>query len=176
HQVCSSYFISSEFIQLLWGDASALSYYWTSDLKILSTQFNLLSSLCSLAKNVIEQSIETFSFRELISVETLTHDSFQIQIDSILNNFINQAPIHFRRIHNYIADVFHANQLQNILDTNWKFALSTSKDYYIMSTSPISYNSSNSSCSCATMSTCSRSLFIHNNQSEILSGKIILCT
>ncbi|CAF4440264.1 unnamed protein product [Rotaria sp. Silwood2] len=172
NQVCSSYFISSDFIELLWSTELYDSYYWNADMKILSTQFRLLASLCFLAKNVIEQKIEIFSSREFISVDALTRRSFQPQIDSIIDNFIDQVPASFRRIHNYIIEVFHVNQLHNIFYTNWNLAVSTLNDNYIMSTRPISYNNSNSWCSCATMSTCSRSLLTNNNKTEILSGKI----
>ncbi|CAF1609707.1 unnamed protein product, partial [Rotaria sp. Silwood1] len=169
HQVCSSYFISSNFIELLWGTESYESYYWNVDMKILSTQFRLLASFCSLVKNLIEQKIEIFSSQKFISVEALTRHSFQTQIDSIIDHFIVQAPTSFRQIHKYIIEMIHANQLHNIFYTNWNLTISNPNDNYIMSTSPISYNDSNSSCSCATMSTCSRSLLTNNNKTEILS-------
>ncbi|CAF1223849.1 unnamed protein product [Rotaria sp. Silwood1] len=175
HQVCSSYFISFDFIELLWGTESSDTYYLSVDMKILSTQFRLLSSLCSLVKNVIEQKIEIFSSQELLSVEILTRHSFQTQIDSIITNFIIQAPTSFRRIHQYIIGMFHANQLHNIFYTNWNFAISTSKDNYIMSTSPITYNNSNGSCSCATMSTCSSSLLNCYGKTGILPGLVLGC-
>ncbi|CAF2571630.1 unnamed protein product [Rotaria sp. Silwood2] len=60
-QVCSSYFISSNFIQLLWISDLYSSYYWNIDMKILSIQFRLLASLCSLAENTIQQKIKIFS-------------------------------------------------------------------------------------------------------------------
>ncbi|CAF4786565.1 unnamed protein product [Rotaria sp. Silwood1] len=174
HQVCSSYFISSNFIELLWGTESYESYYWNVDMKILSTQFRLLASFCSLVKNLIEQKIEIFSSQKFISVEALTRHSFQTQIDSIIDHFIVQAPTSFRQIHKYIIEMIHANQLHNIFYTNWNLTISNPNDNYIMSTSPISYNDSNSSCSCATMSTCSRSLLTNNNKTEILSGKMFI--
>ncbi|CAF4636096.1 unnamed protein product [Rotaria sp. Silwood1] len=174
HQVCSSYFISSNFIELLWGTEFYESYYWNVDMKILSTQFRLLASFCSLVKNLIEQKIEIFSSQKFISVEALTRHSFQTQIDSIIDHFIVQAPTSFRQIHKYIIEMFHANQLHNIFYTNWNLTISNPNDNYIMSTSPISYNDSNSSCSCATMSTCSRSLLTNNNKTEILSGKMFI--
>ncbi|CAF4382853.1 unnamed protein product, partial [Rotaria sp. Silwood2] len=95
HQVCSSYFISSNFLELLWGTVSYESYYWNGDMRILSTQFRLLVSLCFLVKNVIEQKIEILSSQELISVKALTRHSFQTQINSIINNFTVQAPASF---------------------------------------------------------------------------------
>ncbi|CAF2717447.1 unnamed protein product [Rotaria sp. Silwood2] len=175
HQICSSYFISSDFIELLWGSESLNSYYWIVDMKILSTQFRLLASFCSLAKDIIKQKIEVFSSRELISIETLTRRNFQIQINSIIDHFMSQVPTDFRRIHNYIIEVFHANQLHNIFFTNWNLDPTTFNDNYIMSTHPILYNNSNSSCSCTTTSTCSRSILTYNNKREVLSGLVLGC-
>ncbi|CAF3888948.1 unnamed protein product, partial [Rotaria sp. Silwood1] len=117
HQICSSVFISSNFIQLLWDNESLESYYYDVDMKILSLHFNILVSLCSLAKIMIEQKIKVFYSEQFINVELLTRHSFQIQIDSIIENFINQAPVNFRQIHNYIIDMLYANQLHNIFLT-----------------------------------------------------------
>ncbi|CAF4209738.1 unnamed protein product [Rotaria sordida] len=172
HQVCSSYFISSNFIQLLWDSESFESYYYDVDMKILSLHFNLLSSFCSLAKILIEQKIEIFYSQQFISVELLTRHSFQIQIDSIIENFIYQVPINFRQIHNYIIDMFHANQLHNLFLTNWNLHLSSPAEYYLMKTDPITYNTTNISCSCAAMSTCSRSILTRYNKTVVLPGII----
>ncbi|CAF3984678.1 unnamed protein product [Rotaria sordida] len=175
HQVCSSYFISSNFIQLLWDSESFESYYYDVDMKILSLHFNLLSSFCSLAKIMIEQKIEIFYSQQFISVELLTRHSFQIQIDSIIENFIYQVPINFRQIHNYIIDMFHANQLHNLFLTNWNLHLSSPAEYYLMRTDPITYNTTNISCSCAAMSTCSRSILTRYNKTVVLPGLVIGC-
>ncbi|CAF3189973.1 unnamed protein product, partial [Rotaria sp. Silwood2] len=64
--------------------------------------------------------------------------------------------------------MFHANQLHNMFFTNWNFAVSNPNDSYIMSITPITYNNSISSCSCATIPRCSRSFLISNNKTEIL--------
>ncbi|CAF3122263.1 unnamed protein product, partial [Rotaria sp. Silwood2] len=78
----------------------------------------------------------------VISVEVLTRHSFQIQIDSIIDNSIVQTPISFRRIHKYMIEMFHANQLHNVFDTYWNLAVSYPNDNYIMLTCPTSLLSS----------------------------------
>ncbi|CAF5082083.1 unnamed protein product, partial [Rotaria sp. Silwood1] len=47
-------------------------------------------------------------------------------------------------------------------------SISNPNDSYIMSITPITYNNSISSCSCATIPRCSRSFLISNNKTEIL--------
>jgi hypothetical protein len=107
------------------------------DFKVLNTQFRLLASLCSLATSAIEEKMKTFALQEMITIETLTHDYVQAQINSIIKNFIVQIPTNFRRTHKYINDVLHANQLHNLFYTNWNFTLTNSNNNYIMSSRPI---------------------------------------
>ncbi|CAF1057497.1 unnamed protein product [Adineta steineri] len=142
HQVCSSYFITPDFISLLWGSDEANAFLFDLDRKILSTEFRLLSTLCSLAINTTRQHIKMFSSRELISVETLTRHSFQTQINSIMNSFIVETPARFRRIHKYIIEMFRANQLPSMFLTNWNLRSPSLKDGYYMLTSPALYNES----------------------------------
>jgi hypothetical protein len=121
----------------LWGSEDFSRYYSMVDFKVLSTQFRLLAALCSLATSVIEEKMKTFASQEMITIETLTHDSFQAQINSIIKNFIVQIPTNFRRTHKYINDVFHANQLHNLCYTNWNLTLTNSNNNYIISSRPM---------------------------------------
>ena len=172
HQVCSSNFVLSSFINSLWGSEDFSTYSTMIDLKVLSTQFRLLASLCSLAESTVAEKIQIFSSQELISVETLTRDLFQTQSNSIIQNFIVQTPIDFRRTHRYINDMFHGNQLHNIFYTNWNLTLSNPNNNYFMSSSPMWYNQSTDYCSCATSSTCTKSFFIINNKKGQFPGNI----
>ncbi|CAF1199605.1 unnamed protein product [Adineta steineri] len=142
HQVCSSYFTKPQFISLLWGSDERSEFRLNLDRKILSTEFRLLSKLCSLAIDTTQQQIRMFSSRELISGETLARQSFQTQISSIMNSFIYETPARFRRIHKYIIEMLRASQLQSIFLTNWNLRPSTLKDGYYMLTSPVMYNES----------------------------------
>ena len=171
HQVCYSYFVSPQFIGLLWGLEKTYDYTWNIDLKILSTEFRLLQSLCSLTNSTIRQNMDIFPSKELISVEALTQQSFQALADSIIDHFIAETPTSFRRRQQYIIGMFHTNQLHNLFYTNWNFRTSTVTDGYVMTTSGISYNESGQPCSCATLATCSRSVLSHRRQTVTLPGK-----
>ncbi|CAF4216687.1 unnamed protein product, partial [Adineta steineri] len=169
HQVCFSNFTKPQFISILWGSDEASEFWLNLDRKILSTEFRLLSKLCSLAIDTTQQQIKMFSTRELISVETLARHSFQTQINSIINSFIYETPARFRRIHKYIIEMLRASQLQSIFLTNWNLRPSTLKHGYYMLTSPVLYNESGQSCSCDMMSTCTRSLLTNLNKIENFS-------
>jgi hypothetical protein len=172
HQVCSSDFIEPIFYYLLWGSETSDSYYLDMDAKILSTQFRLLSILCTLAKEAIDRKNEIFFSQEFVTINTLTFNSFEIQMNSTIQSFIIQTPADFRRTHQYIIDMFHANQLHNVFNTNWELSLSNVDNNYIMSTSPKWYNESNESCSCDTSSTCSKSLLVSYGAVTNLSGNL----
>ncbi|CAF3338151.1 unnamed protein product [Rotaria sp. Silwood2] len=151
-----------------------LQAQYSSSLSCPCSQIAIQYSNFLSVKPIAYHQIEEFYSQKFISVETLTRLSFQTQIDSIINNFIDQAPVSFRRIHKSIIEIFHANQLHNAFYTNWNLAISNINDNFIMSTSPISYNNSDSSCSCATMSTCSKSLLTSYNKKDILPGKVLI--
>ena len=158
HQVCSSYFISSDFIKLTWGQETAANYFWYLDIKILSAQFRVLSSLCELSKAAVNQKMNILYSQKLVTTDALSQSLFQIQVDSLINDFIRQTPLDFRRTLYYIVDMLHASQLQSMFYLNWNITQSNSDNNYIMSTYPIVHNESGEMCSCATSSTCTRSI------------------
>ena len=121
HQICSSLFISFDFIKLLWDIQSVPEYIRNADRKILTAHFRLLSAFCSLVKDMIDHKIAIFSEQKLISIETIPSYSFQIQVDALINNFIIQTPKDFRWTHRYIIDMFRDNQLSHRLRLNWLY-------------------------------------------------------
>ena len=159
HQICSSDFVSSDVIKRIWGTDTTVGYIWYLDAKVLSAQLRALSSLCTLAKNAIDQKIDIFYSQKLITIEPLTRFSFQTQVNSIIQNFINQTPQDFQQTLNFIIGMLHANQLQNTLFTNWILMTSYTANGYSISTRSRLYNESGEMCSCATSSTCTRSTF-----------------
>ena len=176
HQVCYSYFVSSQFIDLLWGLDRAYDYTWNIDMKVLSTEFRLLQSLCSLTNKTIRENMAIVSSQELISVDALTQQTFQALADSIVDRFIAETPTRFRQRQQYIIGMFHTNQLHNLFYTNWNFRTSNITDGYVMTTSGITYNESGQPCSCATLATCSRSFLSHRRETEKLPGKLSFST
>ena len=164
HQLCSSQFVSSNWSTALFKMESIRS---VSDWFLLSTQFRLLSSLCNLAKNAIDRSRYNFMTSKFISTETLPSSLFRIQRDSMIKLLFTQTPITFRHTLAFVTDAHQFNQLQDQFMSSWKMVYSTSEEYYIFRTVPLSYD--NNACTCAAgMSTCSRSLsFWDSNNNTI---------
>ena len=171
HQICSSDFVSSNFIQLMWGNDDISAYFDQMDRKILSSQFRFLSSLCSLSKDVIDRKRDIFLSKKFFTVETLTYLSFQTQIDSIIKTFINQISVDFRRELILITDLYHANQLQNIFNTNWGIPVLNTSTTYILPIYPVQFNETDRVCSCATSAMCKRSVFNKGNDRKTIDGK-----
>ncbi len=146
HQVCSSDFI--------------LSYWWTLiasrgdqpflllDQPLLSNHFRMLSSFCTLSQQTVNNSINTFISNAFISIETLTRNAFENQIQSTLNSVIEQTPMTFIQTLEYISDTFRSNQLEHLFLSNWMLSFTTATENYILATYPLSYN--NDTCTCAT--------------------------
>ncbi|UJR29415.1 hypothetical protein I4U23_010627 [Adineta vaga] len=154
HQICSSQFVLSNWSTILYNMGSTWS---VPDWFLLGTQFRLLSSLCNLAKNVIDQSKSNFLSNKLISVETISLNLFYSQLNSMINLLITQTPMNFRDTFTFIINAHQSNQLQDQFMSSWKMTYSTLEESYVFRTVPVTYN--NNTCICAAgMSTCSRTL------------------
>ena len=164
HLLCFSEFVSSNWSTTLFNKGSLWS---VPDWFLLSTQFRLLSSLCNLAKNAINQSRYNFMSKKFISTETLPSSLFRTQLDSVITLLFRQTPITFRHTLAFITDAHQSNQLQDQFMSSWKMVYSTSEEYYIFRTVPLSYD--NNTCTCAAnMLACSRSLsFLDSNNNTI---------
>ncbi|CAF1165555.1 unnamed protein product [Adineta ricciae] len=176
HQICSTDFVSSAFVSSVWGLEDVEEYILNYDRKVLSGLFHVLSSFCALTRSTIELNVQTFSTKNLITLQTLTHYSFQIQVDSIINNFIVQTLAQFQWMHHYIIDMFHANQLQHRFGLNWASFASNAQMNNVIRTFPIWFNESGESCLCTTSpSRCFRTILTSFNQTIRLPGIVFGC-
>jgi hypothetical protein len=156
HRICSSEYISPSFIDNLFRKNDSISIE-------LSAHYRLLSSLCYSAKDMIENNEKIFRNRELISVETLSRPSFNIQVNALISKFISEIPSDYRRTLSFIISSFNVNQLLNIFKSNWQVDFTDENEKNIVATYPRRFSSSN--CSCALSSNCNEEL-----REEILSG------
>ncbi|CAF1071614.1 unnamed protein product [Adineta ricciae] len=176
HQICSSYFVSTDFISMLWGQKELVSYSVSIDGKILSTEFRLLSALCSLAKDITEQKLQILFSQELITVQTLSQESFQNQLDSIINTFIVESPTSFRRTYQYINEILYGNQLQSIFLTNWNLRTPAQNIQYRIEGNPVIGNDENGElCSCDTQPTCTQSVLTNAFKKGTFAGLVRGC-
>ncbi|CAF0941252.1 unnamed protein product [Adineta steineri] len=172
HQVCSSDFVVEQWWSFLWG-IDAVSNF--RDLQLLSIQFRVLASLCSLAQQSIDNDASEFLSNKLVTIEAMSLSSFQAQIDSLTATFIVQTPNKFRRIQSFIYEIFRANQLLVVPETNWQLAFTTAADNYVVATVPRVSFGTNYSC-ITSLSRFSRPLYIDANyNTTVLPGVVAGC-
>ncbi|CAF1327145.1 unnamed protein product, partial [Rotaria sordida] len=173
HQICSSGFIASAWWTLV---ANRGDTYALKDQPLLSAYFRMIASFCRLANQTVTNAAHTFASKTFVSVEAITSKSFEIQVASSLNTFIQQTPLTFLHTLQFIRDAFRSNQLQNMFMTTWEIAFTTAAENYIVATIPRSYN--NGTCLCATSlsATCWRPLdFVLHQRTITLPGLVGGC-
>ncbi|CAF4058138.1 unnamed protein product [Adineta steineri] len=172
HQVCSSDFVAQQWWSFLWGIDNVTNFL---DLQLLSTQFRVLASLCSLANQSIDNDKTAFLSNKLVTLEAMSLSLFQAQIDSLTAAFITQTPDKFHRTQSYIFETFRANQMLNVFGTNWQIAFTTAAYNYVITTVPRTSFGNNYSC-ITSLNSFSRPLYIDvNYNTTLLPGVVAGC-
>ncbi|CAF0808710.1 unnamed protein product [Adineta steineri] len=165
-------FVAEQWWGYLWGLGGVNTF---QDLQLLSIQFRILASLCSLAQQSIDKDTSEFLANKLVTLEAMSFSSFQAQIDSLTSVFTAQTLDKFRRTQSFIYETFRANQLLVVPETNWQFALTTAADNYVLATVPRSSFGNNYSC-ITSLNSFSRPLYIDKNyNTTVLPGVVAGC-
>ncbi|CAF0918573.1 unnamed protein product [Adineta steineri] len=105
----------------------------------------------------------------------MSFSSFQVQIDSLKAIFTAQTPDKFRRTQLFIYEIFRANQLLVVPETNWQLAFTTAADNYVVATVPRNSFGNNYSC-ITSLDSFSRPLYIDANYNTVvLPGVVAGC-
>ena len=112
HQICSSEFISSTWLDIL-GKASARQRYrYYLDFRIAAIgQFQLLTSFCELANRTITDALNLFDTNQFISVSILPSMILVSRAQSIVNTFTNITVSSFRRQLQLMQAAIQGNQV-----------------------------------------------------------------
>ncbi|CAF1136632.1 unnamed protein product [Adineta steineri] len=126
HEICSSEFVSSRWINVEFVKSSMTALV-TDDFRYQSQfHFQLLSTLCQMADEIIQDSLESFYRTKFVTNKLLNNESFQTQIDSIVENFKKSLPPLFQRVIQLIETNFEINQF--ITPMNSEFDIDTVDD------------------------------------------------
>ncbi|CAF1196645.1 unnamed protein product [Adineta steineri] len=110
HEICLSDFVSADWINLKYNESSS-SKLFTHDFRSQAEyHFQLLSTLCRMANQTIEESLQTFFLTELVTNDVLSQESFQIQIDLIVEQFKRTMPETFQQTVQLIKANLEINQ------------------------------------------------------------------
>ncbi|CAF1091478.1 unnamed protein product [Adineta steineri] len=117
HPVCSSIFIEPEWIKGLYF--SNASQYGAWDFRTTAhSQFELLSSFCSLSKEIISQTETDIDNNELVTLYLLSEKQIQLQIDGTTDLLKNSASSQMITYLDYLKNTIQTNYLISALNTN----------------------------------------------------------
>ncbi|CAF1251631.1 unnamed protein product [Adineta steineri] len=126
HEICSSAFISSRWIELQFIE-SPVRVFFTNDIRYQSRiHFQLLSTLCRIAQQTVNDSLQSFYRTKFITNKVITLSSFKTQVDSIIEQFKRTVPGSYQHALELIQANPEVNQL--IVPLNSDFV--STKDIY----------------------------------------------
>ncbi|CAF4168289.1 unnamed protein product [Adineta steineri] len=155
HDLCSSQFVSQDWINYLYGQGNLVYRYSFTDFRASAVgQFQLLTSLCEISQETINTSLvqlltSDYNDRQLLSEQRLDQliqtqiNQFQLVTpNSLLNNF------------NLIRETLGANMIISVWSVNWLIATeSIINSGWTAHTKPIVYGK----CNCGSSWTCTQS-------------------
>ncbi|CAF1294864.1 unnamed protein product [Adineta steineri] len=106
HELCQSDFVSNDWIKhlhLLYEQSRNKTV--VSDFRRIGVfQFQTLRSLCQLAKDTINHSLQSFQYTEFVGSELVPQNVFEVQINSSIRDFIDKIPKTFMRTLQFIQN------------------------------------------------------------------------
>jgi hypothetical protein len=170
HQICSSVFISPEWIESMTYSA-AYGVHPTPEynfLKEARRQFKMLENLCAFSKTILNASLSIFEDTDFISLDAISPDEFNVRTETIIEQFKIKASNEFMDVLKLIKVTNHGNQLATLHSSNWKFVKEylkppVSREDVIQTlnllTLPQTYDAGK--CSCGIQSNCSQLSELH---------------
>ncbi|CAF1042277.1 unnamed protein product [Adineta steineri] len=115
--ICSSIFVSDQWIKALYMPNS--STYLVMDFRTTaSSQFEILSALCSIAQNIVYQSLVDFNEIQLVTLELLQENQIESQIDDNIKVINSKTRIQFLSPLNFLQIITQSNFYISALNTN----------------------------------------------------------
>jgi hypothetical protein len=116
HPICSSVFVSNDWINLLFR--YDMGYFFPFDFRSsASGQFQLLASLCSFANRTIQDAIDDLLSDNLLSPQVLSFTSLKAQSEA-RSYFLQTSTTHtFRRLLSLVRSTTQINSLQPAMET-----------------------------------------------------------
>ncbi|CAF2751635.1 unnamed protein product [Rotaria sp. Silwood2] len=175
HPICSSWFVSDDWINLLFDPD--ISYFFQLDFRSSATgQFQMLSSLCSFVKQSVRDSIDDFLSDTFFSPQLVTQQLMDAQVQSE-TLFLRTSTVNsVRQVLSFIRSATHNNQLQSALQTSKSLSIIVRSDgtAVINAMSSIFFDHNATLCSCGITSTCSSSSGIFNMWTYVNNGNFTL--
>ena len=181
HQICSSEFTSSKWIEGLNEIAflSETSLYY-ADFRYAGPIFQLLKSMCDLANDTVINALYVFGQTQLVTANLIEPDLFAQQLESVITQFQLTTPNALLRLLQLTRNITFMNQFLSGSYANFFVNYSIVQEYAqpnttfgIYGSSSVLPNGTTQSCSCANDIECGRNAAFYvgpsGNRSVILT-------
>ncbi|CAF1411924.1 unnamed protein product [Adineta steineri] len=116
YEICTSKFVSSDWINVEYNEEKI----FLDDIRYQSKfYFQLLSTLCQMSKQTIEERLQSFYRTQFLSHELVHSQSFQLQFQSIFDQFKRLTSESFQRSLQLIRLNFQINQFNTELNSDF---------------------------------------------------------
>ena len=117
NQICSSKFVSDQWIQFLFDNNQTTSRY-AADFRATATfQFQTLRQLCQLSISTVENGIQTLYNSQLISGQLLSKDLFEAELEADILAFQRITAANFWSEFTLVRSLMFGNQLMPAIET-----------------------------------------------------------
>ncbi|CAF1543036.1 unnamed protein product, partial [Didymodactylos carnosus] len=156
HQVCSSSFVSNEYIKYLVD-----IYYTEANPTTAATRFQMLADMCQLANDTITDSLNLFYSSAFISGSAIRRDLFESQVDAFINVFGNTTTNSFARTLSTTRSLLRGNQLVTGTSSSFDISPGNTSLYQELSGEPVGFISTDyDNCTCVTDPRCATDLYL----------------
>ena len=160
HQICSSSFLDSVWIESIYDDGN-WSDVPANEFRVRGVAyFAVLQSLCNVAKGKMN-SIGPYLFdRQMISSQVIPENQLLSQINSEIERLQRSYTSNFVTLIQFARDVSHGSQFMTVYSLNWIFSprYNANVPFAQIPTQPVRHGEN---CSCATSSTCTEPIFVN---------------
>jgi hypothetical protein len=173
HQICSSDFVSSTWIDGLNRMASqSMTSLYYADFRYTSPIFQLLKSMCDLANDTIVNAMLVFGQTQLITPHLLEPMLFQQQMQSAIGQFKRATPNVLLHLLRLTRNITYTNQFLSGSYANFFITYSLLEEYAqtnvtlgIYGASSVLSNGTVKTCSCANDIECGRNAALYTGPS-----------
>ncbi|CAF0842602.1 unnamed protein product [Adineta steineri] len=155
HDLCSSQFVSQDWINYLYGTGNLVYRYSFTDFRASAVgQFQLLASLCEISQETINTSLVQLLTSDYNDRQLLSEQRLDQLIQTQINQFQLVTPNSLLNNLNLIRETLGANMIISVWSVNWLIATeSIINSGWTAHTKPIVYGK----CNCGTSWTCTQS-------------------
>jgi hypothetical protein len=163
HPVCSSVFVSQEWIDRLF--TPNIGRIYQGDFHALaSSLFQLLAAFCSHAKRSVNDALDDFHSDTLLTTDVLLPDSFNAQVQAYSEFLRISTANSVRRLLQSVRSTTHANGLQTVIQTSQILLKQLDDNFRVIQTDVEFLYADSSICRCKSSVNCSTPIGFYTSE------------